>query len=648
LRLLLKSLAWQTTAAPAPSSTTANVRVCIPVEASYAPACDAALQLLNDPTKNLYYRCIPGDTVAACLAMVNNGIVELAKLPGRGIYEGYTTYSKIKPIVNEVFSEDLDMADKEGYAVAAVSPSWCTSVDDGSRNPTLATLKGTNGCFSGYQRDGGWQIPVGRLFLDGGMAVTSKRKDYKDDAESVVDYFKDICAPGFYKYFPREDSKAYDRMCEVCGSGSACDTSDPHYGSIGALTCLNTPNNVVAFTEYPAIETNRGAGSFTPTVAPPPPTPSPPPTPVPVAVAPAATTPDDDANADTVAADPPTELEVFEPPPKAPKTPKPPKPSKNEEEAAPAPAPAAAPAAADGKGGGKDDDSNNNDNDGDSDDGSGGIIPPEGIIPPVGRRRLRHSSRSLLQTEDAVDYEGAGGGGADYGVDYDAEEANAGDAAAAAAAAASDAATPSTPTPTPTPTPVPTTADPNAVPLTALLCPKAGNPNENCRPMSEYATCNLGYIPAQAFIATEDWANSEQGRAVKEALVFAGSGSNPNFMNAAATAGLAPYWLVTPGTLRLAAVDKSAKDYLGGEFIKTMSAVDAVLSGEVNPENAAATGSGGDGGGGLSTAAIIGIAVGSILLVGGVAAGGIIYYNNSKKQQGWKKYQDAVRDIQRI
>lgn len=540
--------------------------------------------------------------------MVNSGIVELAKLPGRGIYEGYTKYNKIKPIVNEVLFEDPALANKEGYAVAAVAPSWCASVDNGSQNPTLATLKGTNACFSGYQRDGGWQIPVGRLFLDGGMPVESKNKDYKDDAESVLDYFKDICAPGFYKFFPREDSKAYSKMCQLCGSGSACDTSNPNYGSVGALTCLNTPKNIVAFTEYPAIDTKRGAGSLTPTSAPPTPTPSSTPaTPVPADPLPADPVPVPAGPApDASAAVPPTEEDS-----KPANGPKPPKPPKNEEEEDEEEAADAAATDASGKGG-KNEDDNNDEEAEDATAAASGAAA--GIIPLVRRRLLRRSSRGLMQNEDA-----AGG----------------------------DPVTP-TPTPTPTPNPTPTTIDPSAVPLTALLCPKAGNPNQNCRPTSEYATCNLGYIPAQAFIATEDWSNSEQGRAVRDALVLAGSGSNPNFMNAAANAGLSPYWLITPGTLRLAAVDTSAKDYLGGDFIKTMSAVDNVLSGQVTPEGAAAAASGGDGGGGLSTAAIIAIVVVSIVVAGGAVAGGVIYYNKTKKKQGWKKYQDAVRDIQRI
>ncbi len=617
--------------------------MCIPVETSYAAACDAALQLLNDPTAGLYYRCIPGETVAACLSMVNSGIVELAKLPARGIYQGYTQYN-LQPIVNEVVSEDPAMKNLEGYAVAAVAPSWCASVDNGSQNPTLATLKGTNACFSGYQRDGGWQIPVGRLFLDGGMPVETKSEEYKDDAESVTDFFKDICAPGFYRYFPREDSKEYAKMCVVCGGGSECDTANPNYGSVGALTCLNTPENIVAFTEYPAIDTKRGAGTLTPTTAPPTPTPSPTPSPpVPVAAAPVPPA----ADATAAAAVPPTAEEpVEEPvaePPKSPKAPKPPKPPKNEEDAPPAP---------DNGGKGGKDNNNNKDE---------APAPNAGVIIPPVRRLLRHTSRNLLQKPKSPPPAEAPAAGGDYAAAAADEEdtgASGGGKGVDETVAPPLPTTPAVPvvvptvTPTPTPTPAtPTTpeVDPNSVPLTALLCPKASNPNDNCRPMSEFATCNLGYIPAQAFVATETWANSDQGNAVKEALVLAGSGSNPNFMNAAAKAGLAPYWLITPGTLRLSAVDVSAKDYLGSEFIDTMSAVDKVMSGQINPDVEAAAASGSsDGGGGLSTAAIIAIVVVSIVVVGGAIAGGVIYHNNKKKKQGWKKYQDAVRDIQRI
>lgn len=534
----------------------------------FTAACDSAIKLLNDPAAGLAYSCIPGTTVAGCMTMLSSGLVNLVKVPGRGIYEGYKQFDAV-PIVSEVFSDNPDMTYKEGYSVAMVSPAWCASVDNGSRNPKLKNLYNTNACFSGYQRDGGWQIPVGRLFLNGGMPVESNDTNVKDDAESISKFFADTCAPGFYPFFPREDSGKYNTICKGCAGGS-CDTKDPFYGSTGALKCLSSSGNEVAFTEYPPIDSARGAGSFEITVTPSPPATTPSPTPTPAATAavaaatpsPAAPPPTDspspsptpDVPATTGAGD-----VVAEPPAKSPKPPKPPKspkPPKGEEDA---------PAA------------------------DAGDAPA---------------------TPDATPAPDAAGGGGNNRRRRSLQQA---------------------------------TANP-----TVLLCPDASSADDNCKPASEYANCNLGSIPAQAFVANKEWANSADGKAVKAAMALAGSGSNPAFMNAAAKAGVAPYWLVTPGTQRLAPVDVSAKDYLGSQFIDTMGAVDMVMTGQANPSAITPGATSSDGGGGLSTAAIVGISIAVIVVVGTIVTVGVIYFVKKRNSQGYKKYTDAVRDIRKI
>ena len=177
------------------------------------------------------------------------------------------------------------------------------------------------------------------------------------------------------------------------------------------------------------------------------------------------------------------------------------------------------------------------------------------------------------------------------------------------------------------------------------MCMNAGSPAENCRPLSEYATCNLGYVPAQAFVAKPDWADGDIGKAAAQALATAGSGSNPNFMNAAAKSGVPPYWLVTPGTMRLALVDGvSAETYLGNEFLDSMRSVDVVVSGQPSIELNGVTSSGG----GMSSTAIIVIVVVSVVVVVGAVTGGLVYYYKKKNKQGWRRYHDAVKEIQRI
>ena len=528
--------------------------------------------MLNDPAAGYAYNCIPGTTVAGCMTMVNSGQVQLAKVPGRGIYEGYKNFNTV-PIVSEVFSDNPDMTYKEGYAVAMVSPAWCASVDSGSRNPKLSNLANTNACFSGYQRDGGWQIPVGRLFLNGGLPVESNDTNIKDDAESINKFFDTVCAPGFYPFFPREDSQKYSNLCKGCKVGS-CDTTDPFYGSTGAITCMSSSPSEVAFTEYPPIDSSRGAGSFEVTASPPPPTPTPAPTAAPTTVA-AATT-----NTTTPAAEPPTGDSTASPSPT-------PKPDNNKPDSTPAA------------------------------DGAAAEPPTKSPKPP----KPPKSPKPPKDQSPAVDGTGA--------PTTDASPA------------------PDTPTAAGGKNRRRRSLQQAAIP-TVLLCPDASSADDNCKATSEYANCNLGSIPAQAFVATSDWANSADGKAVKNALALAGSGSNPAFMNAASKAGVAPYWLVTPGTQRLAPVDVSAKDYLGNQFIDTMQAVDMVMTGQANPDAVTAAAAGDSGGGGLSTAAIVGIVIGVIVAVGAIVTVGVIYFVKKKDSQGYKKYQDAVRDIRKI
>jgi len=88
-------------------------------------------------------------------------------------------------------------------------------------------------------------------------------------------------------------------------------------------------------------------------------------------------------------------------------------------------------------------------------------------------------------------------------------------------------------------------------------------------------------------------------------------------------------------------VDVSTGEYLGNQFVASMARVASVLSNGIEIDS-------GSGGGGLSTAAIIAISVVCVLVVGALVAVGMVVWHKRKKDSGWKKYQDAVREIQKI
>jgi len=170
-----------------------------------------------------------------------------------------------------------------------------------------------------------------------------------------------------------------------------------------------------------------------------------------------------------------------------------------------------------------------------------------------------------------------------------------------------------------------------------LFCP---GQSPTCQSLANYQSCNLGAVPSQAFVATADFASSEEGQMAIQALVQ--GGTNPAFISAASQVGIPPYMLITPGTTNLTLVDVSTAQYLGTAYSNAANRVNEALSA------AAGGGGGGGGGGGLSTAAIVAISVVSVLVVGGLIAGGVYMYHRKKKDTGWKKYQDAVKEIQRI
>jgi hypothetical protein len=257
-------------------SNTTIVNICIPLELKdQLNDCNSALDLIDSGESQIHFQCIAGGSVKACLKMVQDGVAQLAKVPASGTVLGQE-YG-LKPVISEYFSDELGNS-TEGYAVALVDANWC--YNDNGGKPSAEDLRGSKACFSGLSTDGGWFTPIGFLMKYGNMSLTSEDEDVSDDAESVLSYFSEVCAPGVYPMNPKMSGKSLKKLCNLCEDQNSCQSSNPWHGVEGSLQCGYSAGDVT-FTSYPMIDASVGAGNLVEAPPPPPPAPQYPP---PVAV----------------------------------------------------------------------------------------------------------------------------------------------------------------------------------------------------------------------------------------------------------------------------------------------------------------------------------------------------------------------------
>ncbi len=139
---------------------------------------------LNDDQPHVTFDCmLPTD--GNCRAAVKNGDADLAILDSLDTYKAYKNDGLIA-----IAAEDEGEGDIEYYSVAIVKKDMCTSP-----NVSLASLKGKNACFTGYQRTAGWVVPVGVLLNSNVMPYISSNGNVQNDAESAAGFFDKVCAP---------------------------------------------------------------------------------------------------------------------------------------------------------------------------------------------------------------------------------------------------------------------------------------------------------------------------------------------------------------------------------------------------------------------------------------------------------------------
>lgn len=177
-----------------------------------------------------------------------------------------------------------------------------------------------------------------------------------------------------------------------------------------------------------------------------------------------------------------------------------------------------------------------------------------------------------------------------------------------------------------------------------LFCPSE---SQRCQPIEAYKECNWGRVTSQAFMGSSEFLESETGVFFQRLLEYASR--SPDFMNAASKVGEDPYWLITPGTTSIKAVDGSASSIYDPGYIESVKKSTAyAYSLGADPSAQDAKNEAEDSSGGLSTAAIIGISVAAGIVGISLVIAGIYWYTKRQKDSGWQQYQDAVKSISRI
>lgn len=243
----------QATEAPAPAQTPAPVpvpvpvpaatpseagvyRMCVPVEAAFPlQNCNAAMSLAD--TKDATFTCIAGGSEEGCMQLIRDGGAELSKFGPSYVYTANKNYG-LEPIVAENYG---GQAGNEYYAVAVVKQEFCTS------DVSLESLRGKRACHTGYRKTAGWNMPVGYLVDSGVMSVKNSESGVNADAESVAEFFSEVCAPRVTDDGPRSDGTPYGPLCSACGGD--CTEDSPYYDYPGTLRGLNDDVCDVAFTK---------------------------------------------------------------------------------------------------------------------------------------------------------------------------------------------------------------------------------------------------------------------------------------------------------------------------------------------------------------------------------------------------------------
>jgi melanoma-associated antigen p97 len=202
------------------------------------------------------FSCVLGGTPKNCLEKLSSGDAEIVSFGASDAFSAYKGYG-FAPIAMETYGGELGKAGADYYSVAVVNKAMCAG------NPTLASLKGKDACFTGYRRSAGWVLPVGEMVESGIMPLNRNgvSSDVQDDAASVHNFFGKVCAPGVKEPDgPLRGGKPWDEMCELCAGD--CSATDPYADYEGPVRCVLSGAGAVGFTKHSTIlemaETEKG------------------------------------------------------------------------------------------------------------------------------------------------------------------------------------------------------------------------------------------------------------------------------------------------------------------------------------------------------------------------------------------------------
>ncbi|GMH39771.1 hypothetical protein BSKO_07669 [Bryopsis sp. KO-2023] len=239
----------------APKLEKTRVKVCVPYPLDESPLraagflrdCTAAVGIAN--TDGLEFECVPGGSAEGCVDLLKSGVAHATTLEGGDVFTGDLS-SGLIPTVLEDHNDGAPLGTY--YSVAVVNKEFC---EDGE--PTLADLKGTRSCHTGFRKMGGWFLPLGALLDDVSEFRTGERTldDIEDDAELVAGFFSETCAPRTSGRGPKigdnDVGEKWDKLCTGCKGD--CSTNDIYYDYDGAFRCLTEDSGDVAFVRHTTV-----------------------------------------------------------------------------------------------------------------------------------------------------------------------------------------------------------------------------------------------------------------------------------------------------------------------------------------------------------------------------------------------------------
>lgn len=203
-------------------------------------------------TRNIRPRfdCVQERDVDACLRNIRDGGADIITLDGGLVDKAIREYN-LKPIVAEKYAP----SGGSYYAVAVVKKN--------SPYNSLADLKGTKSCHTGYGRTAGYNAPLYTLIKAGLID-----KNNCPHAKALSEYFSGgSCLPGATNPKLQLSEGVSEKLCSLCAGNAdtndkktKCnfDQSESFSGYTGAFRCLVQGGGDVAFVKHVTVPGNSG------------------------------------------------------------------------------------------------------------------------------------------------------------------------------------------------------------------------------------------------------------------------------------------------------------------------------------------------------------------------------------------------------